>query len=99
MAQKAINMTQEDLAGILFNSLRKKIMPLADNVLVYPAHGAGSACGKNLSKDTVGTLGEQKKSNYALRSDMTKKEFIKEVTEGLLPPPQYLPVNGREFIK
>ena len=93
LAQKAINMTQEDLAGILFNSLRKKIMPLADNVLVYPAHGAGSACGKNLSKETVGTLGEQKKSNYALRSNMTEKEFIKEVTEGLLPPPEYFPLN------
>jgi rhodanese-related sulfurtransferase len=68
-------------------------MPLADDVLVYPAHGAGSACGKNLSKETVGTLGEQKKTNYALRADMTKEEFIKEVTDGLLPPPQYFPLN------
>jgi hydroxyacylglutathione hydrolase len=86
-------MTQEDLAGILYESLRKKIMPLADDLLVYPAHGAGSACGKNLSKETVGTLGDQKKTNYALRADMTKEEFIKEVTEGLLPPPQYFPLN------
>jgi rhodanese-related sulfurtransferase len=68
-------------------------MPLADDVLVYPAHGAGSACGKNLSKETVGTLGEQKKTNYALRADMTKEDFIKEVTDGLLPPPQYFPLN------
>jgi glyoxylase-like metal-dependent hydrolase (beta-lactamase superfamily II)/rhodanese-related sulfurtransferase len=93
LAQKAANMTQEDLAGILYESLRKKIMPLADDVLVYPAHGAGSACGKNLSKETVGTIGEQKKTNYALRADMTKEEFIKEVTDGLLPPPQYFPLN------
>ncbi len=93
LAQKANHMTQEDLAGILYESLRKKIMPLADDVLVYPAHGAGSACGKNLSKETVGTLGEQKRTNYALRADMTKEEFIKEVTDGLLPPPQYFPLN------
>ncbi|MDC1012169.1 MBL fold metallo-hydrolase [Flavobacteriaceae bacterium] len=93
LAQKAADITQEDLAGILYESLRKKIMPLADDVLVYPAHGAGSACGKNLSKETVGTLGEQKKTNYALRADMTKEEFIKEVTDGLLPPPQYFPLN------
>ena len=93
LAQKAANLTQEDLAGILYESLRKKIMPLADDVLVYPAHGAGSACGKNLSKETVGTLGEQKKTNYALRADITKEDFIKEVTDGLLPPPQYFPLN------
>jgi glyoxylase-like metal-dependent hydrolase (beta-lactamase superfamily II)/rhodanese-related sulfurtransferase len=93
LAQKANNISQEDLAGILYESLRKKIMPLADDVLVYPAHGAGSACGKNLSKETVGTLGEQKRTNYALRADMTKDEFVKEVTDGLLPPPQYFPLN------
>ena len=93
LAQKAADLTQEDLAGILYESLRKKIMPLADDVLVYPAHGAGSSCGKNLSKETVGTLGEQKKTNYALRADMTKDEFVKEVTNGLLPPPQYFPLN------
>ena len=95
LAQKSADMTQEDLAGILFDSLRKKIMPLADDLLVYPAHGAGSACGKNLSKETVGTLGDQKKTNYALRADMTKEEFIKEVTDGLLPPPQYFPLNAK----
>src|SRR5690606_32479871 len=95
LAQKAANMTQEDLAGILFDSLRTKIMPLADEVVVYPAHGAGSACGKNMMKETVDTLGNQKKMNYALRADMTKEEFIKEVTEGLLPPPKYFPLNVR----
>ena len=93
LAQKSGKITQDDLAGILFESLRTKIMPLADDVLVYPAHGSGSACGKNLSKETVGTLGEQKKTNYALRADMTKKEFIREVTDGLLPPPRYFPLN------
>ncbi|WP_026812206.1 MBL fold metallo-hydrolase [Arenibacter certesii] len=93
LAQKAANMTQEDLAGILFDSLRNKIMPLNDEVIVYPAHGAGSACGKNMMKETVDTLGNQKKMNYALRADMTKEEFIREVTDGLLPPPQYFPLN------
>ena len=93
LAQKAANMTQEDLAGILFDSLRTKIMPLADEVVVYPAHGAGSACGKNMMKETVDTLGNQKKMNYALRADMTKDEFIREVTDGLLPPPKYFPLN------
>lgn len=93
LAQKAASMTQEELAGILFDSLRAKIMTLADDVIVYPAHGAGSACGKNLSKETVGTIGDQKKTNYALRADMTKAEFIQEVTEGLQPPPQYFPLN------
>ncbi|WP_400072350.1 rhodanese-like domain-containing protein [Zobellia russellii] len=93
LAQKAANMTQEDLAGILFDSLRNKIMPLSDDVIVYPAHGAGSACGKNMMKETVDTLGNQKKVNYALRADMTKDEFIKEVTDGLMPPPKYFPLN------
>ncbi|CAH8296601.1 glyoxylase-like metal-dependent hydrolase (beta-lactamase superfamily II) [Mariniflexile fucanivorans] len=93
LAQKAANMTKEDLAGLLFDSLRNKIMPLGDAVIVYPAHGAGSACGKNLSKQTIGTIGEQKKTNYALRANMTKAEFIKEVTDGLLPPPLYFPLN------
>jgi glyoxylase-like metal-dependent hydrolase (beta-lactamase superfamily II)/rhodanese-related sulfurtransferase len=92
LAQKS-TITQEDLAGMLFDSLRNKIMPLADEVVVYPAHGAGSACGKNLSKETVGTIGQQKQTNYALRTDMTKEEFIKEVTDGLLPPPAYFPLN------
>lgn len=93
LAQKAAHMTQEELAGILFDSLRNKIMPLADDVIVYPAHGAGSACGKNMMKETVDTLGNQKKMNYALRADMTRDEFIDEVTDGLLPPPQYFPLN------
>lgn len=93
LAQKAADMTQEDLAGILFDSLRTKIMPLADDVIVYPAHGAGSACGKNMMKETVDTLGNQKKMNYALRPDMTKAEFVKEVTNGLMPPPKYFPLN------
>ena len=93
LAQKAADMTQEQLAGILFESLRTKIMTLSDDVIVYPAHGAGSACGKNLSKETVGTIGDQKKTNYALRADMTKEEFVQEVTDGLLPPPEYFPLN------
>jgi hydroxyacylglutathione hydrolase len=93
LAQKKGSMTAEDLAGFLFDSLRTKIMPLADDVIVYPAHGAGSSCGKKLSKETVDLLGNQKQTNYALRANMTKEEFIKEVTEGLLPPPQYFPVN------
>lgn len=95
LAQKAAHMTQEELAGMLFDSLRNKIMPLADDVIVYPAHGAGSACGKNMMKETVDLLGNQKKMNYALRADMTREEFIKEVTDGLLPPPAYFPENVR----
>jgi len=88
------DLTKEDLAGMLFDSLRNKIMPLADDIIVYPAHGAGSACGKNLSKETVGVLGEQKKTNYALRADMTKAEFVKEVLDGIAPPPQYFAKNA-----
>ena len=95
LAQKAASMTQEDLAGILFDSLRNKIMVLADDVIVYPGHGAGSSCGKNMSKETVGTIGEQKATNYALRANMTKEEFVAEVTDGLLPPPAYFPENVR----
>jgi rhodanese-related sulfurtransferase len=86
-------MTQEQLAATLFHSLRNKIMTLADDVIVYPAHGAGSACGKNMSKETVSTIGEQKANNYALRADMTEQEFVKEVTDGLLPPPGYFGMN------
>ena len=93
LAQKGKDMTQEDLAGMLFDSLRNKIMPLSDDITVYPAHGAGSACGKNMMKETVDTLGNQKKINYALREDMTREEFIEEVTDGLLPPPKYFPLN------
>lgn len=93
LAQKAASMTQDQLAGILYDSLRNKIMPLNDEIIVYPAHGAGSACGKNMSKETFDTLGNQKRSNYALRSDMTKEEFIIEVTDGLQPPPGYFGQN------
>ncbi|MGV9004543.1 MBL fold metallo-hydrolase [Flavobacterium sp.] len=93
LAQISGKITQDDLARMLFNSLRTKVMTLADDVIVYPAHGAGSACGKNLSKETVGSIGEQKATNYALRADMTKEEFVNEVTDGLLPPPAYFPMN------
>ncbi len=94
LAQKAGSITQEDLAGWLYDSLRNKIMPLADDVIVYPGHGAGSACGKKMAAETTGTLGEQKRTNYALRADMTREEFIAEVTAGLMPPPQYFPKNA-----
>jgi glyoxylase-like metal-dependent hydrolase (beta-lactamase superfamily II)/rhodanese-related sulfurtransferase len=92
LAQKS-DLSQEDLATYLFDSLRNKIMPLADDIIVYPAHGAGSACGKNMSKETSDTLGHQKQVNYALRADMNKAEFIKEVITGLMPPPNYFPLN------
>ncbi|MFT6873452.1 MAG: hydroxyacylglutathione hydrolase [Roseivirga sp.] len=88
------DLTKEDLAEMLFDSLRNKIMTLPDDVIVYPAHGAGSACGKNMSKETTDLLGNQKKVNYALRPDMTKEEFVKEVTDGILPPPQYFAKNA-----
>jgi hydroxyacylglutathione hydrolase len=94
LSQKS-TMTQEDLAGILFESLRTKIMTLPDDVIVYPGHGAGSACGKNMSKETIGSIGHEKATNYALRADMTKQDFVKEVTEGILPPPAYFPENVR----
>ena len=94
LAQKATGLTQEDLAGWLFDSLRNKIMPLHDDVIVYPAHGAGSSCGKNMSSETWDTLGNQKKTNYALRADMTRTEFIQEVTDGLMAPPQYFAKNA-----
>lgn len=99
LAQKVVaDLTQEKLAGYLYDSLREKIMPLEDDIIVYPAHGAGSACGKNMSKETFDTLGNQKKTNYALQ-EMTKDEFIKEVTDGLLPPPAYFPENVMMNIK
>ena len=88
------DLSQADLAGMLFESLRNKIMTLPDEVIVYPAHGAGSACGKNMSKETSDLLGNQKKVNYALRADMSKEEFVKEVTTGILPPPQYFSKNA-----
>lgn len=94
LAQKVkADLTQDMLAGYLFDSLRNKIMPLSDEIIVYPAHGAGSACGKNMSKETTDTLGNQKRTNYALRADMTKEEFIKEVITGLVAPPAYFPLN------
>ena len=87
------DLTQDKLAGYLFDSLRNKIMPLNDDLIVYPNHGAGSACGKNMSKETTDTLGNQKKTNYALRADMTKEEFKAELLDGLTPPPAYFPQN------
>jgi hydroxyacylglutathione hydrolase len=92
LAQKAAHMTQDELAGLLYESLMTKIMPLADDVIVYPAHGAGSACGKNMMKETVDTLGNQKRMNYALNQP-GKAAFVKAVTEGLLPPPAYFGLN------
>jgi len=94
LAQKLVeDLTQDKLAGYLFDSLRNKIMPLSDDLIVYPNHGAGSACGKNMSKETTDTLGNQKKTNYALRADMTKEEFKAELLDGLTPPPAYFPQN------
>jgi len=93
LAQKVVkDLTQEKLAGYLYDSLRNKLLPLSDDLIVYPAHGAGSACGKNMSKETSDTLGNQKKVNYALQP-MTKEAFIKEVLHGLTPPPAYFPQN------
>lgn len=94
LAQKVkAELTQEKLASLLFDSLRDKILPLADDIIVYPAHGAGSACGKNMSKETTDTLGHQKATNYALRKDMTREEFVQSILAGLTPPPQYFPLN------
>ncbi|MCT4262644.1 MBL fold metallo-hydrolase, partial [Elizabethkingia anophelis] len=92
LAQKGKDLTQEDLAGMLYDSLMNKIIPLSDEITVYPAHGAGSACGKNMQKETVDTLGNQKKTNYALNQP-DKASFIKEVTDGLTPPPGYFAMN------
>ena len=88
-------LSKEDLAGLLYDSLRRRIMVLPDHVIVYPAHGAGSACGKKMSRETQDTLGNQKRSNYALRADMTRAEFIREVLDGLAPPPGYFSDNVR----
>ena len=95
LAQKKGALTMEDLASLLYDSLRRKIMLLPDDVIVYPAHGAGSACGKKMSRETQDTLGNQKETNYALRADMSREEFVKEVTAGLLPPPAYFAENVR----
>lgn len=94
LAQKTNEITTEDLAGMMYESLQAKILPLADEIIVYPAHGAGSSCGKNLGPETFSTIGEQKKSNYALQQQ-SKEDFIKAVTEGLAAPPQYFPINAR----
>ncbi|MBN8719979.1 MAG: MBL fold metallo-hydrolase [Sediminibacterium magnilacihabitans] len=94
LAQKGATLTMNDLAGMLYDSLRKKILPLPDHVIIYPAHGAGSSCGKNLGTETYSTVGEQKQTNYALASQ-SKEDFIKAVTEGLTTPPQYFPINAQ----
>ncbi|MEY3676730.1 MAG: hypothetical protein RJB67_1220, partial [Bacteroidota bacterium] len=94
LAQKDNEITMEDLAGMLYDSLHDKIMPLADDVIVYPAHGAGSSCGKNLGSETFSTIGTQKLTNYALQAQ-TKESFIKAVTDGLVAPPQYFPINAK----
>jgi hydroxyacylglutathione hydrolase len=100
LAQHIVSdLTEEKLAGYLFDSLRNKIMPLSDDLIVYPNHGAGSACGKNMSSETTDTLGNQKRTNYALRADMTKEEFIKELLTGLGAPPAYFPQNVLMNIK
>jgi len=88
------NLSQEELAGMLYDSLRARILPLPDDVIVYPAHGPGSSCGKNLGPQTHSTMKEEKESNYALR-DQTKEEFVKAVTDGLMAPPQYFSINAR----
>lgn len=94
LAQKGIELTTEDLAGMLYESLHKKIMPLADDIIMYPAHGAGSSCGKNLGEETFSTISEQKQTNYALQQQ-PKEDFIKAVTDGLVAPPQYFPINAK----
>jgi rhodanese-related sulfurtransferase len=93
------DLTEDKLARMLFHSLRDRIIPLPDNVIVYPAHGAGSACGKNMSKETFDTLGNQKQSNYALNLKLTEDDFVKEITDGLMPPPAYFPKNVSMNIK
>lgn len=94
LAQKTNELTMDDLAGMMYDSLQNKIIPLADDVIVYPAHGAGSSCGKNLGPETFSTIGEQKANNYALQQQ-SKEDFIKAVTDGLAAPPQYFPINAR----
>jgi len=94
LAQKGEELTTDDLAGTLYDSLHRKIMPLADNVIVYPAHGPGSSCGKNLGPDTYSTIGDEKQYNYALKAE-SKEAFIKAITDGIPPPPAYFPVNAR----
>lgn len=93
LAQKAANLSLEELAGLLYDSIHSKILPLADSIIVYPAHGAGSACGKKLNAETTDTLGHQKASNYAMKATLSRNDFIKEVTQGLVAPPGYFPFN------
>ena len=94
LAQKGLELTMEDLAGMLYDSLHTKIVPLQNDVIVYPAHGPGSSCGKNLGPNTYSTIGEEKQTNYALQAQ-SKEEFIKSVTDGLVAPPQYFPINAK----
>jgi hydroxyacylglutathione hydrolase len=94
LAQKSDELTTNDLAGMMYDSLHKKIIPLADDVIIYPAHGPGSSCGKNLGPNTYSTIGEEKEYNYALKAE-SKEEFIKSVTDGIPPPPQYFPINAK----
>jgi len=94
LSQKGESLTTEDLAGIMYDSLHEKLIPLADDVIVYPAHGAGSSCGKNIGPETSTTIGKEKATNYALRAE-SKEEFVKAVTDGLKHPPQYFPINAR----
>jgi glyoxylase-like metal-dependent hydrolase (beta-lactamase superfamily II)/rhodanese-related sulfurtransferase len=94
LAQKGVDLTMEDLAGMLYDSIQRKLMPLADEVTVYPAHGPGSACGKSLGPNTFSTIGDEKATNYAMKAT-SKEEFIKQVTDGIAPPPQYFPINAR----
>lgn len=94
LAQKDEDITTNDLAGMLYDSLQSKIIPLADDVIVYPAHGPGSSCGKNLGPDTDSTIGEEKQFNYALKA-ASREEFIKVVTDGIPPPPLYFPINAK----
>ena len=94
LAQKGIDLTMEDLAGMLYDSIQRKLMPLSDEVTVYPAHGPGSACGKSLGPNTFSTIGDEKATNYAMKAT-SKADFIKQVTDGIAPPPQYFPINAR----
>ena len=93
LAQKGASLTMQDLAGLLYESIQRKLMPLADDVIVYPAHGPGSACGKSLGPHTSSTIGEEKKTNYAMKAS-SKDEFIRLVTEGITAPPAYFPINA-----
>src|SRR5207253_9042027 len=94
LAQKSNEITTNELAGMMYDSLQKKIIPLADDVIVYPAHGPGSSCGKNIGPHTYSTVGEEKQYNYALKAG-SKDEFVEAVTDGIPPPPQYFPINAR----